>query len=170
MVVMAETAHTLRFASDADADAYLKGEPVLDKCACTPRLEFDTCFTCNNTRDAAVAALRRASWEPVGNENPAEIPDYELPVSAGKMARWMQVTPRTVANWVGDGHLAGVKLPGGSWRVSASEARRYLTLLDITIPAALRLPDSDCTAVAAPAQRPDSVGTNSEHADHISEG
>lgn len=48
-------------------------------------------------------------------------------LSTRRVAELLEVSPRTVAKWLRDGELAGVKIyPGRNWRVEEAELERFI--------------------------------------------
>jgi len=48
-------------------------------------------------------------------------------LTTNQVATLCEVSPRTVAKWLRDKELSGVKLyPGGNWRVEEAELERFI--------------------------------------------
>lgn len=48
-----------------------------------------------------------------------------------EVATELRVALRTVQNWLANGHIRGIKLPGGMWRVERREVDRILGTMQV---------------------------------------
>jgi two-component system, OmpR family, response regulator VicR len=82
------------------------------------------------------------------------VPD-EKPLSTGEVARLLHVTPVAVFHWVRSGKLKACRVPGGRYRISRTDFRKFLAdnqipvTLDTLAPKRILVVDDDPAVLAA---------------------
>jgi excisionase family DNA binding protein len=82
------------------------------------------------------------------------VPD-EKPLSTGEVARLLHVTPVAVFHWIRGGKLKACRVPGGRYRISRTDFRKFLAdnqipvTLDALVPGRVLVVDDDPAVCAA---------------------